>query len=448
MSTIDEMVIKARAAMNQIRDYTQEQADKMVKVIGKVVYDHAEELAKEAVEETRFGAVEPKTMKNSFFSAALWQHLKGKPSVGILSEDPDTGITEICHPIGVVASITPVTVPNICPMGNSMLALKGKNAIIIGPSPNSKKSSGTTVKLMRSELEKIGAPADLIQVIEEPTLESSRELMSKCDVVVATGGPGLVKAAYQSGKPAFGVGPGNSQVIVEHIDDYSSFAKETILSRSYDHGTACLCIQAMIYQRNLEMEIQRSLEAEKAFFIDDQAEIDKIRQILFIDGVHSKKMAGQNAVFVATAAGLKIPPDTSILVLKMAKFGPGEVLCEEKVCPVMLAYAYDDFDEAIKIALANYEVAGKGHTGGIYSNNRDHIIKAGIAFPVSRFMVNQATTDGGSGPKNYLTPSNSLGCGSWGNNSISENLTYKHLLNIQKVSFPVNKPPMPADPWA
>ncbi|MDR1920779.1 MAG: aldehyde dehydrogenase family protein [Candidatus Adiutrix sp.] len=447
MSSIDEMVLKARAAMEKIKDYNQEQTDQLVKVIGKVVYDNAEALAKEAVEETKFGAVGPKTVKNSFFSAALWLNLKGKPSVGILSEDKETGIMEICHPIGVAASITPVTVPNICPMGNSMLALKGKNAIIIGPSPNSKRSSGHTVELMRKELTKIGAPADLIQVVAEPTLEASRELMSKCDVVVATGGPGLVKAAYQSGKPAFGVGAGNSQMIVEHVDDYTQFAKETIISRSYDHGTACLCVQAMIYRRDLGDKIQKALEAEKAYFISDPAEVDKIRKTLFIDGAHNKKLAGQNVAVVAAAADVKIPADAGILVLKSPKYGHDEVLCEEKVCPVMLAYPYDDFDEAIKIAKANYEVAGKGHTGGIYSNNRDHIIKAGMAFPVSRFMVNQPTTDGGSGPRNYLNPSNSLGCGSWGNNSISENLTYKHLLNIQKVSFPVDKPPMPANPW-
>jgi succinate-semialdehyde dehydrogenase len=240
LGMVDAMIVKARAALEKVKDYNQEQTDEMVKVCAKVIHDHAEELAVEAVEETQFGTVESKIGKNKGFSAGLWLQLKGKKSVGILSQDEEPGIVKVAHPVGVVGAITPVTVPNIAPMGNSLLALKGRNAIIVAPSPKSKKSSKHTVDLMRAELVKISAPADLIQIVEEPTLELSQEVMRKCDVVVATGGPGLVKAAYSSGKPAFGVGAGNTQLIVDAVTDFQQFAKETVASRFYDNGTACV----------------------------------------------------------------------------------------------------------------------------------------------------------------------------------------------------------------
>ena len=437
---VDTMVSKARKAMEEIKDYSQEQADLLVKVCAKVVYDNAEELAEEAVRETQFGAVEPKVMKNKFFSAFLYKHLKGKKSVGIISDNEEEGIIKVAHPIGVVGSVSPVTVPNVCPMGNSLLALKGKNAIIISPHPKAKVPSKHTVDLMRAELVKIGAPADLIQIVEEPTMELSQEVMQKCDVVVATGGPGLVHAAYTSGKPAYGVGAGNSQVIVDDVPDFEQFAKETVFSRSYDHGTACVCAQSIIYKKELESKIKEALIKEKAFYIEDEETIAKIRNILFVDGAINGNMAGKSVDFIAKEAGITIPQETSIIVLTPEKYGFDELLAGEKICPVLTAYPANDFDEALKIALANYEVIGKGHSGGIYSTDSEKVIKAGTTLPISRLMVNQATTDAGGALHNNLSPSNSLGCGSWGNNSISENLTYMHLLNVQRITYRIANP--------
>ena len=271
-------------------------------------------------------------------------------------------------------------------------------------------------------------------------MELSQEVMQKCDVVVATGGPGLVHAAYTSGKPAYGVGAGNSQVIVDEVTDFAQFARETVFSRSYDHGTACVCAQSIIYRKELKDKIKDALVKEKAHYIEDEASIAKIRDILFVDGHINGDMAGKNVQFIAKAAGVEVPDDASILVLTPEKYGAEEALAGEKICPVLTAYQCNDFDEALAIALANYDVIGKGHTGGIYTTDNKKAIKAGITLPVSRLMVNQATTDGGGALHNNLSPSNSLGCGSWGNNSISENLTYMHLLNVQRVTYRIANP--------
>jgi len=441
---VDEKIRRAQIALEEIKDYTQEQADAMVKACGRVIYEHAEELAVEAVSETQYGNVEFKTAKNRNSPASIWTYLKDKKSVGVIARDEagEEGIIKIAHPVGVVGSVTPVTVPNVCPTGNTMLALKGKNAIIVAPSPKSKLSSTHTVNLMRAELEKLGAPADLIQIVEEPTLELTRELMSKCDVVVATGGPGLVSAAYASGTPAYGVGAGNSQVIVDDVTDYPQFAKDTVASRSFDNGTSCLATQTYIYRRELKREVEKALTDCGVHIIEDAELVSKLRGFLFPSGIFNKEMAGQGAQIIAKRAGIKVPGDTVVIALKLQKYGHEEILCHERPCAVLGAYEVDTFEGALDIACANYDVDGKGHTAGIYTMSENHAIQAGIRLPVSRLMVNQPTRDGGGSPTNNLVPTNTIGCGSWGNNSISENLSYKHLLNIQRVVYSVKKAPV------
>lgn len=448
MTVIEEMIEKARIAQQKINYYNQEQTDEMVRIIGKAIYDHAKELAEEAAEETQFGNAEAKQTKNEFFSSALWYHLKDKKSVGEIERNEETGIIKIAHPVGVIGSIAPVTVPNILPMGNAMLALKGRNAIIISPHPKSKRSVQHTVDLMRSALASVGAPMDLIQVVPEPSMEASKEVMDKTDVVIATGGPGLVKAAYSSGTPAFGVGAGNSQLILEDVEDYTAFATDTVAARQYDNGTACVCTQTLIYPRKVEKNVRDAMEQAGTYWIDDEEQVEKIRQALFDkEGHFAKDLAGRDALAVANKAGVTIPENTKIIAVKVTEFGHKEQLSAEKICPVLSVIAYDRFEEALDIAVANYEVAGKGHTAGIYSSNEQHIIKAGIEIPVCRLMVNQPTSDSGSGPHNSIIPTNSIGCGSWGNNSISENLSYKHLLNIQQVALRIEKKPMPEYVW-
>jgi len=446
--TVDEMIEKARKAMLEIKYYNQEQTDHMVKVIGKVVYDNARELAEEAAEETQFGNADAKETKNKFFSSSLWYHLRGEKSVGEIERDVEPGIIKIAHPAGVIGSIAPVTVPNILPMGNSMLALKGRNAIIISPHPRSTKSVHHTVELMREELAKIGAPKDLIQVVPVPSKEASAKVMKKVDVVIATGGPGLVKAAYSSGKPAFGVGAGNAPLILEDTDDLDAFAQETVFAREYDNGTACVCTQTLLYPKKDEADVREAMERAGTYWIEDEATVEKIRKALFDgEGNFAKELAGKSPQDVAEKAGIEIPADTKIIATKTTKYGFDEALSTEKIAPVLSVIPYETFDEALEISNANLDVAGKGHTAGVYSSNEDHIIKAGIELPVSRVMINQPTSDAGSGPRNSIIPTNTLGCGTWSNNSISENLSYKHLLNIQRIALPIEKEQMPEYVW-
>lgn len=448
MTAVDEMIQKGKKAMLQIKYYDQAKTDEMVKVIGKAIYDNARELAEEAAEETKFGNADAKEVKNTFFSSSLWYHLKGKKSVGEIERDVEPGIIKVAHPVGVVGCIAPVTVPNILPMGNAMLALKGRNAIIISPHPKSKKSVHHTVALMRKALVSIGAPEDLIQVVKEPSMEASKEVMEKTDVVIATGGPCLVKAAYSSGTPALGVGAGNPQLILDDTSDFAAFAEDTVVARQYDNGTACVCTQTLIYPAKDESKLKQVMENAGTYWIDDESTVDKIRQALFDDeGNFVKALAGKDVQDVAEKAGVNIPADTKIIAVKVLESGTDELLSTEKVCPVLCVTPVDSFEEALDVAIVNLEVAGKGHTAGIYSSNEEHILRAGVEIPVCRLMVNQPTSDSGSGPHNSIIPTNTIGCGSWGNNSISENLSYKHLLNIQRIALRIDKEPLPEYVW-
>ena len=237
--TIQEKIDKARKAQAQILDYTQEQIDKLVYEGAKVIYENAVPLAKQAVEETGLGKFEDKIGKNTDTPTAFWDYLKDKKSVGVIREDLEKGVIEVAHPIGVIGAITPATNPTVTPLGNFMHALKGKNALIVSPAPRAEKTTTDTVNLIRAALEKNGAPADLVQVVEDTTIDKSRELMEKCDLVLATGGPGLTKAAYSSGTPAYGVGPGNPPVILDRDFDLAEAAKQTVIAVGSDNGILC-----------------------------------------------------------------------------------------------------------------------------------------------------------------------------------------------------------------
>lgn len=446
--TVDEMMENARKAVQDIKYYDQKQTDKMVKVIAKAVYDNARELGFEAAEETKFGNGEAKTTKNEFFSTALWNHLRGKKSVGEIDRDKEKGIIKIAHPAGVVGSIAPVTVPNILPMGNAMLALKARNAVIISPHPKSTKSVHHTVALMREALDEIGAPKDLIQVVAEPSKEASAEVMEKVDVVIATGGPGLTKAAFSSGTPAHAGAAGNAQVILEDTEDFDQFAQDTVTSRVYDNGTACVCAQTLLYPRKDENTVKEAMEKAGTFWIEDEEIIDKIRKTLFDDeGQFSKELAGKSIQTLADKAGFEVPEDATIIAVKVENYGKNEPLSDEKIIPVLTVKPYETFEEALEIANTNLEFKGKGHTSGIYTSNEDHVITAGIEIPVSRLMVNQPTSDGGSGPHNSLNPSNTLSCGYWGNNSINGNVGFEDLMNVQSVALRIDREPIPENVW-
>lgn len=432
---VESLVEKARAAQKQIENYTQEQVDALCREIAKTVYDNAEMLAKMAVEETRMGVYENKVAKNKGKARVIWNDLKGKKSVGIINRYPDQGIIEVAKPMGVVAAITPTTNPIVTPMCNAMFAVKGRNAIIVGPHPRSKECSTKTVELINERLAKLGAPENLIQCVPEPTMEISGLLMKTCDVVLATGGPGVVKAAYSSGKPSYGVGAGNVQCILDDDVDYTKAVPMIIEGRIFDNGIICSGEQNAITPASKVDELIAEYKKNGGVIVEDPAQVDALRNAMFPGGVMNKDLVGQSALKVAEAAGIDVPADTRVLLVKAPAYGKEDYFSKEKMCPVMALYTYNTWEEAIAIADANLAVEGRGHSVAIHSNNQEHIEAAAQVLPVSRFLINQvcATNNGGS-LFNSLSATTTLGCGSWGGNTISENLSWKHLFNVSRIA--------------
>ena len=448
---IESLIAKARIAQKEYEQYTQEQADAIVKACAKAVYDNAEYLADLAVKETQMGVYEHKIQKNKGKAKIIWNSLKDKQSVGILRRDAESGITEIARPVGVVGAVTPCTNPVVTPMCNAMFALKGLNAIIIGPHPRAKKTSTETVRLMNEAIAKLGAPKDLIQIIDEPTIELSAELMKSVDAVVATGGMPMVKSAYSSGKPAYGVGAGNVQCIIDRGVDYAKEVPMVVEGRAFDNGIICSGEQtAIIPEEDYDKVIAEFVKAG-CYYIDDADTVAKVTDTIFPNGAMNKKLVGVSALAIAEAAGIKVPANTRVILLKAPGYGKGYLLSKEKMCPVISTYSYKTFEEAVEIAQANLNVEGRGHSVSLHSDDTAHIEYAGEKLTVSRVLINQicSTMNGGSF-FNSLTPTTTLGCASWGNNSISENFSYKFLINVIRIAYRLDNAKVPTDEeiWA
>ncbi|MEN1760132.1 aldehyde dehydrogenase family protein [Anoxynatronum sibiricum] len=451
--SVMEMVEKSKIAQKELSRFTQEQLDDIVKLIAKSVYDHAELLARMAVDETRMGVYEDKVAKNRGKSKTIWHSLKDKKSVGIIDRNEAKGLMMVAKPVGVVGAVTPTTNPIVTPMCNAMFALKGGNSIIIAPHPRSQKCSAHTIDLILEAIEKAGIPypEGAIQIIRESSIDKTNELMKLVDVVVATGGMGVVQAAYSSGKPAYGVGAGNVQVIIDRDADFADATAKLLAGRKFDNGIICSGEQSIIAPRDQYDAVIQAAVANGAYYIDDEATVEKFRQTIFQDGHMHKDVVGQSPARVAEMAGVTIPEGTSVILLKAKGVNQNDLLCKEKMCPVMAVFAYDTFEEAVSMAQANLELEGKGHTAAIHSNNQAHIEYAGVNLTVSRLVVNapSSTTAGGSFT-NGFAPTTTLGCGTWGNNIISENLDYKHLINVSRIGLTIPGAAAPSDEsiWA
>jgi len=442
---IDAMIQKARKAQQVIETYSQEQVDALVKSVAKVVFDHAEELAIDTHQETGMGNIPDKTLKNQSKSRNVWNYLKDKKSVGIITPRDAEGIITIAKPVGVVGAVIPTTSPVMTTMCNACFALKGANALIIAPHPRAKNTTVKTVSMINAALQQLGAPDDLIQCIDAPSIDLTTQLMSAVDVLVATGGPAMVNAAYSSGKPSFGVGAGNVQTIIDDDIDYREVADKVIAGRIFDNGIICSGDQSIIVPRKDYLKVIEAFQEKGAFYVDDQAVVDRFRAVLFEDGYTAKEMVGQSVETVAKFAAVELPPNTRVILLK-SNGQPDDVLRNEKMCPVLAAFEYDTLEEAIDIAAANLEIRGKGHTCVIHSNTQANIEKIGLALPVSRVAINEpGSLSVGGTLQNGFIPTGTLGCGSWGNNSISENFNYRHMINTQRIGFTLRDKVVPSD---
>ncbi|MBN7772620.1 aldehyde dehydrogenase family protein [Clostridium aminobutyricum] len=448
---IAEYIDRAKKAQAEFEKMTQEQLDQAVRTIGKVVFDNAAYLAEIAVEETGMGNYQDKVIKNQMKAKIIWNSLKGKKSKGIIERDEVTGITKIAKPVGIVGAITPCTNPIVTPMSNAMFALKGGNAIIITPHHKAIRCSTKTVEMINAELAKIGMPENLIQILGEQSRENTRNLISAVDVVIATGGMGMVHAAYSSGRPALGVGAGNVQCIIDRGVDYKEAVPKIITGRAFDNGIICSGEQSVICPSEDFDVIMKEFEANGGFVVRDAPTKEALRNAIFVDGVMNRHAIGQDVQAVAKLAKIEIPKEIKVIVVEADGAGESDILAKEKMCPIIAAYKYDDFKEGVEIARENLEREGKGHSVSLHSNNKENIEYAGEELCVSRFVINQvcASSAGGSF-YNGLAPTNTLGCGTWGHNSISENLDYKHLINISRIAYfmPDNHIPSDEELWS
>ena len=327
-----QMIDRARKAQKEFETYSQEAVDKAVRAVGKVVYDNAEPLARMAVDETGMGVYEHKIVKNTAKPVSVWQHLKHVKSRGIIDRDSEPGIVKVARPMGVIGAVTPTTNPIVTPCQNSMIALKGGNAIIICPHPRSKKCVKRTVDLMRGALKEVGAPEDLIQVVEEPTSEYSNLVMSLSDVCISTGGPGMVKAAYSSGKPAYGVGAGNVQVLVGTDANMKEVAEMCIKGRTTDLGVLCTGEQAIHVHKSQYDEMVAALKEAGAYFVTDEKEKELLSEAIFPGGGNiNSKIVGLPAAEVAARAGFTVPEDSKVLVMPITGVGAEDPMSKEKL---------------------------------------------------------------------------------------------------------------------
>jgi succinate-semialdehyde dehydrogenase len=443
---VSQLIQKAREAQRIFEGFSQERVDAAVRAIGKAVYDDGERLARMAVDETGMGKYEDKIMKNKGKPKVTWQKLKGVKSRGIIRRDEATGIVEVAKPIGVIGAVTPVTNPVMTPVHNAMIALKGGNAIILCSHPAGAKSGRETVMVMREALKKLDTPEDLIQVVDESTVEVSALIMKLTDFCISTGGPGMVKAAYSSGKPAFGVGPGNIQVLVDSDANIVDAVSKIVIGRTYDNGVLCTCEQSAHVPEDKLDEVVKAFKEKGAYYASDPKEVEALRTTLFVNGMINKTLVGGKPVDIAAAAGIKAPEDTKLIVVKVEKAGKDEPLAKEKLLPVLSLYSYKTWEEGVDNALANILFEGTGHSAVIHSFTPEHVEYAALKIPVSRFSVNQIGSNSLGGTlANGLNPTATLGCGTWGNNSLSENLWFHHLVNISRIAYEIKNAPTLTD---
>lgn len=446
---IKELIEKARVAQVQVANYTQEQIDDVCLAIGWEVYndENITKLAELAVEETGMGVVGDKFKKHKGKVLGVLKDVKGAKSVGVLEVDEAKGITKYAKPVGVVGALAPVTNPTATPASNAITILKGRNAVIFAPHPRAKECSKLAVDYMRAGLKKVGAPADLIQIIEEPSIEGTGLLMKYVDLVVATGGGAMVKAAYSSGTPAYGVGPGNSvQIIAEDADVVDAMAKVS-MSKCFDNATSCSSENSIIIHESLYDQALEELKKHKGVVLnnDEKATLKTWMWQMNKKGhlALNPKIVAQSAKVIAADAGLNVSAEVDFLIVEGQMPIEEDLFSEEKLCPVLTVWKYSEFEEGVEILTRLTDFSGTGHSCGIFTQTDAYVDRLGKDMKSSRIIVNQPQAPANGGNFfNGMPSTTTLGCGTWGGNITTENINYKHFLNITWVSrvIPVVKP--------
>ncbi len=427
-----------REAQKKFAEYTQEQVDKIFLAAATAANKQRIPLAKMAVEETGMGVVEDKVIKNNYASEYIYNAYKDTKTCGVIEHDEAYGVTKVAEPIGVVGAVIPTTNPTSTAIFKTLICLKTRNGIIISPHPRAKKSTIEAAKVVYEAAVKAGAPEGIISWIDVPSLELTNLLMKESDIILATGGPGMVKAAYSSGKPALGVGAGNTPAIIDETADILLAVSSIIHSKTFDNGMICASEQSVIVSSKIYDKVKKEFEARNCYFLDDK-EIAKVRKTILINGALNAKIVGQSAFKIAQLAGVKVPEDTKIIIGEVESVDISEEFAHEKLSPVLAMYKAKTFNDALDKAEHLIADGGYGHTSSLYINavtEREKIAEFSERMKTCRMLINTPSSHGGIGDLyNFkLAPSLTLGCGSWGGNSVSENVGVKHLINIKTLA--------------
>lgn len=440
VDNIDNLSIKMKElkeAQREFATYSQEQVDKIFYEVAMAANKERFSLAKMAVEETGMGVLEDKVIKNHYAAEYIYNAYKDTKTCGVIEEDDIFGIKKIAEPIGVIAAVIPTTNPTSTAIFKILLALKTRNAIIISPHPRAKNCTNYTAKFLLETAVKAGAPKNIIGWIDVPSLELTNEVMHEADIILATGGPGMVKSAYSSGKPAIGVGAGNTPVIIDETADIKMAVNSIIHSKTFDNGMICASEQSVTVMESIYNEVKKEFAYRGCYFLKKD-ELDKVRKTIIIGGSLNAKIVGQPAYKIAEMAGVSVPENTKILIGEVESVDISEEFAHEKLSPVLAMYKAKTFNEAVAKAERLVADGGYGHTSGIYIdvNEKEKLNIHQNAMKTCRILVNTPASHGGLGDLyNFkLTPSLTLGCGSWGGNSVSENVGVKHLINIKTVA--------------
>jgi acetaldehyde dehydrogenase (acetylating) len=424
-----------KAAAEQIADFTEEQIDRILRNMVKAASENAVLLAKMAVEETGFGKVEDKTYKNHLASTILYQSIKNIKTIGVIHENITEKVMDIAEPVGLIMGIVPSTNPTSTAIYKAMISIKSRNAIIFSPHPSAAKCTLKAAEIMNKAAVEAGAPSNIIGCISMPTMVATNELMESKEVkmIIATGGPGLVKASYSKGKPALGVGAGNCPAFIERTANFNQAVTNILASKTFDYGTICASEQSIIVEECSREEVVAELKKQGGYFMSPE-ETAKVCDLLFKNGhAMNAKFVGRSPQVIAAAAGFEIPEGTKVLLGEQQGVGPEYPLSYEKLTSVLAFYTVKDWQAACELCIKLLQ-NGIGHSMSLHTEDKELVMKFAKK-PAARILVNTGSTQGATGASTGLMPSFTLGCGTWGGSSVSENVSPVHLINIKRVAY-------------
>ena len=436
LQEVRDHVARAKAACEAVAGYSQERIDRLCEAVARAGAAAAHDLARLAVEETGIGRVYHKVLKNLLGSEGVWESIRDERTVGIVSRDEARGLLEVATPVGVVAGVVPTTNPTSTALFKALIALKGRNAIVISPHPRARRCIGETIEVVRRAIERAGGPPDLATCLANPTIESTGALMKHRDVaiILSTGGAGLVRAAYSSGKPAYGVGPGNVPAYVDRSADAREVAADLVGSQAFDNGTLCCSEQALVVDRPLFEPLLAELRARGAYFCSEE-ETRLLERHCVRDGHMNPAVVGLDPWRIAEAAGFQVPRETSLLLAGQDGVGEGFPLSIEILCPLLSVHVVDGWREGCEMSKAILHYGGLGHTMAVHARDEAVLEAFFLEKPASRICANGPTSQGAVGFSTHLVPSMSLGCGPQAGNITSDNISARHLINLKRVAF-------------